>query len=104
MSMIWSSVSSSISWGGRLGPLHVSRSQRQTVARIMLTVCWLQTAPLCLLQWPLRASAGALEHPRLIVLNSAKVVRVVMQDTWEESGQAAMWRRGDNVFGQSSQT
>merc|ERR1712209_376904 len=32
MSMIWSSVSSSISWGGRLGPLHVSRSQRQTVA------------------------------------------------------------------------
>ena len=39
-----------------------------------------------------------------LLLNSAKVVRVVMQDTWEESGQAAMWRRGDNVFGQSSQT
>ena len=39
-----------------------------------------------------------------LLLNSAKVVRVVMQDTWLESGQAAMCRRGDKLFGQSSQT
>ena len=32
MSMIWSASSSNISCGGKLGPLQVSRSHRQTVA------------------------------------------------------------------------
>ena len=39
-----------------------------------------------------------------LLLNSANVVRVVIQDTWLESGQAAMCRSGERLLGQSSHT